>query len=440
LKPQDIVKFSYDALRNRKLRAALTIIGIAIGPATIVALIAATGGFAAQATAQFNKLGAETILISPVGRVAVQGQAPSPFGGNNGGASLDVDSQKELSGLDGVKIVLPYYRVGATLRTGTQNSQVSIIALDTEQLRSLFPGIQISEGSEPGNSEFTSALVGYNIAHPGGASSDLTLNQVVSVSYTVRNQRQVTSESRSFVVKGILNQFGQGLFLNPDETIFVNMGTGRLLTKANTYSGFYVVAKSADDVTDIVGQINDRYSSEMRATTVSSILSTVQTITSNISNLLGSIAAVSVVVAFTGIMTTMLTSVNERVREIGMLKALGTTRRGIMFIFLSEALLAGFIGGLIGATLGSSLSFWVASSLFSGGLGIGGPVRIGARPPGQGGGAAAAAAPAVAITPAITPELFIGAIVLAIIVAVLAGMIPAWKASKLTPVQALSRE
>jgi len=175
----------------------------------------------------------------------------------------------------------------------------------------------------------------------------------------------------------------------------------------------------------------------MRATTVSSILSTVQTITSNISNLLGSIAAVSVVVAFTGIMTTMLTSVNERVREIGMLKALGTTRRGIMLIFLSEAVLAGFIGGLIGAAMGSSLSFWVASSLFSGGLGIGGPVRLGARPPGQGGGAAA---PAVAITPAITPELFAGAVVLAVVVAILAGMIPAWKASKLTPVQALSRE
>ncbi|HEY4673762.1 MAG TPA: ABC transporter permease [Nitrososphaerales archaeon] len=438
MKPQDIIKFSYNALRNRKLRAALTIIGIAIGPATIVALIAATGGFANQATAQFQKLGAETILVSPVGRIAVAGAGQSPFGGNNGGgASLDVDNQKALAGLDGVKTVLPYYRVSATMRTGTQNSQVSIIALDTVQLRSLFPGIQISEGSEPGSSEFTSALVGYNVAHPGGASSDLTLNQVVSVSYSVRNQRQSTTESRSFVVKGVLNQFGQGLFLNPDDTIFVNMGTGRLLTKSNTYSGFYVVAKSADDVTDIVGQINDRYSSEMRATTVSSILSTVQTITSNISNLLGSIAAVSVVVAFTGIMTTMLTSVNERVREIGMLKALGTTRRGITLIFLSEAVLAGFIGGLIGAAMGSSLSFWVASSLFSGGLGIGGPVRLGARPPGQGGGAAA---PAVAITPAITPELFAGAVVLAVVVAILAGMIPAWKASKLTPVQALSRE
>jgi putative ABC transport system permease protein len=214
------------------------------------------------------------------------------------------------------------------------------------------------------------------------------------------------------------------------------MGTGRLLTKSSTYSGFYVVAKSADDVNGIVEQINERYSNQMRATTVSSILSTVQTITSNISNLLGSIAAVSVVVAFTGIMTTMLTSVNERVREIGMLKALGTPRRGIMMIFLTEAVLAGFVGGLIGAGLGSTLSFWVASSLFGGALGIGGPLRLGARPPGQGG----AAAPAVSITPAITPELFVGAILLAVGVAILAGIIPAWKASKLTPVQALSRE
>ena len=438
MKPNDIFRFSYNALRSRKLRATLTIIGIAIGPATIVALIAATGGFANQATAQFQKLGAETVLISPVGRIAVAGQAPSPFGGNNGGGvSLDVDDQKALAGLDGVKMAIPYYRVGATMKTGTQNSQVSIIALDTGQLRSLFPGIQISEGSEPGSSELTSALVGYSVAHPGGSSPDLTLNQVVSVSYTVRNQRQSTTETRSFVVKGILNQFGQGLFLNPDETIFVNTGTGKLLTRSNSFSGFYLVAKSPDDVSDVVQQISDRYSTRVRATTVSSILSTVQAVTSNISNLLGSIAAVSVVVAFTGIMTTMLTSVNERVREIGLLKALGTTRRGIMLIFLSEAVLAGFVGGLIGAAMGSSLSFWVASSLFSGSLRLGGPIGGGGRPPGQGGGPAT---PAVAITPAITPELFGGAVLLAVVVAILAGMIPAWKASKLTPVRALSRE
>jgi len=421
-------------LRSRKLRATLTIIGIAIGPATIVALIAATGGFANQTTAQFEKLGAETILVSPVGRIFVAGAGQAaPNGANSAGVSLDADSERALAGLDGVKMVLPYYRISATMRTGTQNAQVSIIALDTEKMRSLFPGIQISEGSEPGSSEFTSALVGYNVAHPGGDSSNIALNQVVSVSYTVRNQRQVTTETRSFVVKGLLSQFGQGLFLNPDDTIFVTMGTGRLLTRSNTYSGFYIVAKSADDVNGVVEQINERYSNQMRATTVSSILSTVQTITSNISNLLGSIAAVSVVVAFTGIMTTMLTSVNERVREIGMLKALGTPRRGIMMIFLTEAVLAGFLGGLIGATLGSSLSFWVASSLFGGGFGFGGPARIGARP-GQG------AAPAVSITPAITPELFGGAILLAVGVAILAGLIPAWKASKLTPVQALSRE
>jgi ABC-type antimicrobial peptide transport system permease subunit len=150
MKQQDIIKFSYNALRSRKLRATLTIIGIAIGPATIVALIAATGGFANQATAQFEKLGAETILVSPVGRIFVAGAAQAaPSGVNDGGVSLDSDSQKSLTGLDGVKTVLPYYRVGGTMRTGTQNAQVSIIALDTAQLRSLFPGIQISEGSEP---------------------------------------------------------------------------------------------------------------------------------------------------------------------------------------------------------------------------------------------------------------------------------------------------
>lgn len=430
MKPQDIFKFSYDALRNRKLRAVLTIIGIAIGPATIVALLASTGGFANQTTAQFTKLGAETILVQPAGRIAVAGAGQvSAFGG-----SLDANSQRDLASLDGVKTVVPYYSIRGTIRTGSQNYQVSIIALDTEQLQSLFPGISVAQGEIPSSGDITSAIVGYNVAHPGGSNPDLLLNQVLTVTYQNRVQGRTNTETRSFVVKAVLDRFGQGLFVNPDDTVFVVMSAGRLLTKSNDYAGFYVVANSPQDVNAVVSQINERYTN-MRAITVSSILSTVQAISSNISNLLISIAAVSVVVAFTGIMTTMMTSVNERVREIGILKALGTPKRGILLVFLSEATLAGLIGGLIGASTGSILAFWVVSSLFGGG-GFGfGPVRFGGP-----GGAGGASASAISITPAISIELFGQAVLLAVIVSVLAGFIPAWKASKLTPVKALSRE
>jgi len=442
MKLRDIFRFSYNALKSRKLRAALTIVGIAVGPAAIVALVASTQGFAAQATTQFDKLGSQTILVQPVGRFFVleHGAVGEAQRASGGAAAVVLDSAKQntLAGLDGVKEVLPYYSARGSMRTGSQNAEVSIIATDTGRLRSLFPGIQISDGSFPGSGDLTSAVIGYNVAHPGGGASDLSVGQVISVSYQLRQQGRAFTQTRSFLVDGILDKFGQGLFLNPDNTIFVGIGAGKLLTNSNSYSGFYMVAKTQDDVNNVVQQISDRYGTQMRAITVSSILSTVQSVSANIGNLLGSVAAVSVVVAFTGIMTTMLTSVNERTKEIGLLKALGTPRRGIMTIFLSEAILAGFIGGLVGAVLGSSLSFWVASSLFGGGgLRLGGPIGIGGpRPPGQVGGAAST----VSITPLVSPQLFGEAILLSILVAILAGLIPAWKASKLTPVQALRKE
>ncbi|MBI2125741.1 MAG: ABC transporter permease [Thaumarchaeota archaeon] len=419
----DVMKFGINALKNRKLRAILTIIGIAMGPATITALVAATGGFANQATSQFNKLGTGTILVTPAGR----------------GVTLQVDDQVILSKLDGVKLALPFFRIQATVRSVSQTSQASIIAIETNQLQELFPGIKINQGSLPNDGEYTAAAVGYNIAHPpGGVSPELNLNQIISFSYQTNVQRQVTTQTRSLAIKAVLDQFGQGLFLNPDDTIFVTLASGRLFSRTTNYAGIYLVAKTPDDVTNIVEQINGLYGNDVRTITVSSILSTVQSVTAGVTNLLGSVAAVSVVVAFTGIMTTMFTSVNERVREIGILKALGTSKRGIMFIFLAEAISTGIIGGLVGASMGSLISYFVASTLFAGGLRFGGPVGGpggGPRPPGAG-----AAAPAASITPAITPELFLGAFLLAIGVSALAGILPAWKASRLTPVEALRKE
>src|SRR3972149_10089856 len=97
LRLTDIMKFGVTAMKNRKLRAILTIIGIAMGPATITALVAATGGFANQATAQFNKLGAGTVLVTPAGR----------------GVTLQADDQAILSKIDGVKLALPFFRLQA---------------------------------------------------------------------------------------------------------------------------------------------------------------------------------------------------------------------------------------------------------------------------------------------------------------------------------------
>jgi putative ABC transport system permease protein len=136
----------------------------------------------------------------------------------------------------------------------------------------------------------------------------------------------------------------------------------------------------------------------------------------------------------------MLTSVIERTREIGLLKALGSTSRGIMTVFLTEALVTGLLGGVIGVVAGAGLSYVIMPYLGGsslrlgvGGGGFGGAVAF------RGGSASASAASSLAITPVISPEVIALAILLAVAVGAFGGLIPAWRASRLNPVEALKR-
>ena len=240
--------------------------------------------------------------------------------------------------------------------------------------------------------------------------------------------------TRSFIVTGIYSPFGQGFLIDPDSTIFVPLAVAQSITHVYTYNNVLVRASSASIVNQVANEITNLFgSNNVHASTVSSFLSVQQSISQGIGTLLETVAGISVLVAFIGIMTTMLTSVLERTREIGILKALGASGRNIMLTFLSEAALTGLVGGLVGAAAGSALSFLVVILLqgnSNGPGGVGGPRLV--RP-----SSLASNAPALVITPAITPELILGAIILASLVGMLAGLFPSWRASRLPPVDAL---
>jgi ABC-type antimicrobial peptide transport system permease subunit len=157
-----------------------------------------------------------------------------------------------------------------------------------------------------------------------------------------------------------------------------------------------------------------------------SMVSSVESITSQMTVFLGSIGAVSLFVAAVGITNTMFVSVMERTREIGILKALGYKPKQIMGMFLSEAALSGVVGGVGGTILGYVLSFILGGSLSSSFGGI----RIG--PPGQ--------ASSTTFTPVFTPELVAFSLLFPIGIAVLAGLYPAWRASRMNAVVALKYE
>jgi putative ABC transport system permease protein len=273
----------------------------------------------------------------------------------------------------------------------------------------------------------SAAAVGYSIAFPTGSSDQLALNQMISV--TLGGS---TSGGLTFLAKGILSKYGSVLFSNIDDTIFISLQSAQILLKTQYFSGLYVMTNTAGDVTTVQQEIENYYGTQVRVMNAGSMVSSVESITSQMTVFLGSIGAVSLFVAAVGITNTMFVSVMERTREIGILKALGYKPKQIMGLFLSEAALSGVVGGVGGTILGYVLSFILGGSLssFSG-------FRMGGGPPGQ---ASSTSASSTTFTPVFTPELIAFSLLFPIGIAVLAGLYPAWRASRMNAVVALKYE
>ncbi len=453
MRPVGLLKYAMRALTERKLRAVLTILGIVIGPATIVSLVAATQGYSNASAAQFSTLGATNLFIAPVGR----------------GTTLTAADVGSIQNMSGVAAVLPYQMINGQITDGSVTLGAQVIAIDFTQIGSAFPTLTLSQGSVPAPTDTIGAVIGNSIANPSvQGANNYTVNQVVSVSGLGRAQGFVTRAGggggggsgsaatiHSFVVMGIYNPFGSAFGVDPDSTVFIPLASGQQILHSATYTGIVVVASSPNTVSDVTNELTALYGQNIRITSVSSLLSSIQSVTSGATTLLEAVGGTSVLVAFIGIMTTMLTSVLERTKEIGVLKALGSSSRGIMAVFITEAMVTGLIGGFIGAGAGFMLSFLVIGALsgtlrlpFGGG---GGGARVvataaagrggggGGGPAFQGGGPGASTASTLTITPAITPEIMILAILLAVAVGTFGGLIPAWRASRMNPVEALRR-
>ena len=196
-----------------------------------------------------------------------------------------------------------------------------------------------------------------------------------------------------------------------DNAVVINTVTGNsLFQKTGKYDSLIVVAQSSGLVSLVEEEIRALYGNNIGITTVEAIIQTIQEFTSGISSFLLSIAIISLVVGAVGTVTTLYTSVVERTREIGTLKALGAKNRDILAFFLTESFLIGVIGATFGILIGIGGGYVLSS--------------IGAQNEDP-------------ITPVYLPTNLATVWIISVVLSTLAGLLPSLKASKTLPIEAL---
>jgi putative ABC transport system permease protein len=255
-------------------------------------------------------------------------------------------------------------------------------------------------------------MIGYSIAHD-------TFDADISVGGRIK------INGEKFFVSGIFEKQGFG-GTSSDSIVLMNSRDFQKLTGQSNVSLIYLRVYNVNDAesiaTTIQTTINGNHGKKdfATATTMTSILKTVQNIIGILQLVLVGIASIALVVASIGIMNTMLTSVMERTREIGIMKAIGATTRDIMSIFIIEGVLMSSVGGIIGIILGvfgSQALTLILRSFMS-----------------MGGGSSFQLVPIITITSVVL------AIAVSLIVGILSSLYPAWKAARMSPIEAVRYE
>ncbi|MGI0005633.1 MAG: FtsX-like permease family protein, partial [Nitrososphaera sp.] len=375
-----------------------------------------TAGFSNFNNYQFSKLAPNILFVT-----SAQGEGGNdPFGGGPPPApkiTLNESVVSRIRSLPFVSEVIPSYQAGITLEAGGKKHDTTVFSIDPLKLYVIAPTTELFEGSSIRQNDPSAILLAERVAQPPGESTPFAVvGQTIRVTYTFVDPEtgKQDKETRSFVVSGIMKATGNPTIDNA--VVFNRIAGNQLLHKENKYDALLVAAESGDFVDPVEEQIRRLYGKDIGITTPKAILETIQEFIGGFSSFTTSIALVALLVGAVGIITTLYTSVTERIREIGTMKAIGAQNSFILALFLSEALTI----GILGATAGL-------------GVGIGGGYVLTAGFAGQD--------PASAnLTPVFLPQDMGTVWGLSVGLAVLAGMYPAWRASRTPPIVALRRE
>ena len=406
----ETIRTGLEAVRSHRLRSGLTVLGILIGIAAVILTVGLGLGAQQQITQQINSLGSNLLVVGP-------GSTTSSSGIRGGLGSASTLTETDATALASkvvapdIAAVAPAVQRSESLTAGASNWTTTVVATTpdwvTVRARTLASGHFLT-------------------------SQDVTDHAAVVILATTTAQelfgprdavgQTVTVSGVPLSVIGVLSPVGSTAVANEDDQAIVPLSTAsdRLFGGATRTSvqNIYLQAQSSDTLSAAYQEAETELANlhhvttpggeDFTITSQQSILNTATSVTQTLTVLLGGIAGISLLVGGVGVMNIMLVSVTERIREIGLRKALGATPRVIRRQFLVEASVLGLSGGVLGILLGVGAGIGLSKLISQ-------PVVI-------------------------SPLATLGALAVAVAIGLIFGVYPASRAARLAPIEALRSE
>jgi putative ABC transport system permease protein len=403
---EDFFKISLRNLNHRKLRSLLTLLGIIISITTIFVLITTSISLSTAVEEQFRLIGTDKFYVQPRGQIAGPGSV--------GATELTIEDVETIERVSGVRAV-SYMVIGsAKIEFKDETRYLAITGMDADRSDLFFESgsIEAEEGRIFGNSGGDSGkvLTGYYFKHRNVFSEPVTVGDTLIIN------------DREFDVKASLTAIGNA---PDDKLIYMSIEDFRdLLDIPERIDVVIVQTEQGEDINEVAARVEKKLLSardlkkenqDFSILTPEELLESIGNILNILTAFLLGVAGISLLVGGVGIANTMFTSVLERTKEIGIMKAIGSRNSDILLIFLIEAGLLGLIGGSIGILFGigiNELIEFIAVEYLGTTL----------------------------LKMIISPYLVIGCLAFAFLSGALSGLWPAWRATKVKPVEALRYE
>ena len=407
MKIRDLFEETHTSLSANKVRTGLTMLGIIIGIASVIAMVAIGAGAQNAIEANIQSIGSNLIIVMP-GMQRTQGYQIN-IGRGTARTITKEDAEAIVDNAAFAKAVAPEITGRYQVTAKGTNTNTSVVGTNASypEVRNLAVADGVFISDENVKSTAKVAVIGPNVRNDLFGEEGDALGKAIRI------------KGVEFKVIGVTASKGGGGFGSQDDMIFIPLTSAARFLAGNSYlTTISVEAVNADSMTSLQNEISemlltrhkisDPSMADFSIINQSDIVATASSVTSTFTMLLAAVAGISLLVGGIGIMNMMLTTVTERTREIGLRKAIGAKGKDISLQFLAEAIVLTFIGGGLGIFLGWIVSFGISASGF------------------------------------LQAQVSVSSVLLAFCVSALIGVVfgyyPARRASKLNPIEALRYE